>query len=267
MSLLASIALAAASGASLPACSWDRPGVDPFMGDVVAAVDRYKDIPAAVRVRLKERMQKRRYDEIVSIRRESIDGEASYGSEIRDMHFGTGKVCATVTRSRWTDQMHERGLVYCEDSHCVLVPTVCRNVSRIERLARPAPKPTAVVATRELADDPQGQLDFDPPAAGVLGGGSPTSFESQIGGRGLDGSTVVPGGVMPGPRPAFGGGNPGPSFGGIATPPLPPGTVPTGRFDPIPQPSPNTPAIPEPDTWALLLAGLAAVLFVALRRR
>ncbi len=57
MSILASIALAA-STATLPQCSWDRPGVNPFMGDVVAAVDRYQDIPAPVRAKLKARMQR-----------------------------------------------------------------------------------------------------------------------------------------------------------------------------------------------------------------
>ena len=114
-------------------CSWDRPGHNPFMGDVVAAVDRYSDIPTPVRVRLKERMQARQYDEMVDIRRDSIRGRADYQPTIRDMHFGVDRVCAQVSRSGWTSQMHERGLVYCEAGHCILVPTVCRNVSRIER--------------------------------------------------------------------------------------------------------------------------------------
>jgi len=29
--------------------------------------------------------------------------------------------------------MQERGLVYCDSGQCILVPTVCRNVSRITR--------------------------------------------------------------------------------------------------------------------------------------
>src|SRR5438105_1689564 len=77
---------AATSTVTLDACSWDRPGINPFMGDVVAAVDRYGDIPADVRARLKARMAKRQYDDLVSIRRDSIDGRAGehYGSTIRD---------------------------------------------------------------------------------------------------------------------------------------------------------------------------------------
>lgn len=103
------------------------------MGDVVAAVDRYRDIPAPVRATLKARMAARQYDEIVSIRRDRIEGRARYDAAIRDMHFGTGQICGTVTRARWTDSAQERGLVYCESGHCLLVPTVCRNVSRITR--------------------------------------------------------------------------------------------------------------------------------------
>ncbi len=103
------------------------------MGDVVAAVDRYRDIPAPVRATLKARMAARQYDEIVSIRRDRIEGRARYDAAIRDMHFGTGQICGTVTRARWNEAAQERGLVYCESGHCLLVPTVCRNVSRITR--------------------------------------------------------------------------------------------------------------------------------------
>ena len=144
----------------LASCSWDSPGHNPFMGDVVAAVDRYGDIPAPVRATLKRRMQARQYDDIAAIRRDSIAGERSYEPQIRDMHFGPGRVCATVTRDRWTAQMSERGLVYCEGEHCILVPTVCRNVSRITR------KPTLVAGAPQITpDDP---LLVDAPGAGPI---------------------------------------------------------------------------------------------------
>jgi len=116
-------------------CSWDRPGRNPFMGDVVAAIDRYVDIPTLVRIRLKQRMQARQYDDLVDIRRDEISGRQDYEPAIRDMQFGIDRVCRQVTREHWTAQMHERGLVYCEQGHCILVPTVCRNVSRVVRLS------------------------------------------------------------------------------------------------------------------------------------
>lgn len=138
-------------------CSWDHPGLRPFMGDVVGAVDRYKDIPAPVRARLKQRMAERQYDEFVEIRRDAIIGQVRYEPGIREMHFGDGRVCAVVTRSKWTPAMRERGLVYCEGEHCILVPTVCRNVSRIKRrvfAAASAPAPRR--SEEPVASVPQG---------------------------------------------------------------------------------------------------------------
>ena len=113
MPLLLTTALLA-STATLPACSWDRPGVNPFMGNVVASVDRYADIPSDVRARLKQRMSSRRYDEVATISRDAITGKARYSPELREMHFGQGTVCRSVSRSGWNTKMVERGLVYCE---------------------------------------------------------------------------------------------------------------------------------------------------------
>ncbi len=133
MSLLLATALAVGLP-TLPSCSWDRPGVNPYRGSVVAAVDRYSDIPLPVRTRLKQRMEAKQFDELATIRRDSITGKSRYAAQIRDMHFGQGTVCRTVTRQRWSESTVERGLVYCESGHCLIVPTVCNNVSRITRL-------------------------------------------------------------------------------------------------------------------------------------
>ena len=153
MSLVLAVLIAAAPAASPAAlsCNWRAPGDNPFMGDVVAAVDRYRDIPIAVRNTLKARMTERRYDEIVSIRRDAIVGKARYATAIQDMHFGTGQVCASVDRSAWAANAQERGLVYCEAGHCILVPTVCRNVSRITRVASDLPSIAGVGAARDAA--------------------------------------------------------------------------------------------------------------------
>ncbi len=249
MSVLLAAALSVSS-ATLPSCSWDRPGAFPFSGDVVAAVDRYTDIPAPVRAALKRRMEQRQYDEIAVIGRDSITGKARYSPEIRDMHFATGTVCRTVTRSRWAAKAEERGLVYCEAEHCLIVPTVCRNVSRVTRLqkapaAAAAPAETFVaqsgggggggpggpatdagggdpVATLALAPGQAaagaplqpGELQFEAPAAGP-------SFVAQADPAGLGSLPLSGGGGSFGPgMPFLGGSGAGFTGGGVVTPSL-----------------------------------------------
>jgi hypothetical protein len=269
MSLIATLALAASAGATLPQCNWDRPGANPFMGDVVAAVDRYQDIPAATRDKLKARMTARRYDDIAVIERDAIksQGKASYAPEIRDMHFGPGAVCTTVTRSKWSAKTQERGLVYCEDGQCILVPTVCRNVSRIKRLdARPtavAPAQAVNVASSTREGEEVAPLEFEAPGAGPA---APDSFATAsgvptLGGGPEGGSFTLPGGTAPTPVAQRGGGT---GFVDLGMPALPPGRVSTADAE---LPGSNLPAVPEPETWALIALGLLVVVFRARQKR
>lgn len=249
------------------------------MGDVVAAVDRYQDIPSAVRAVLKKRMAARQYDEIVSIRRDSIEGRATYRSEIRDMHFGTGQTCGTVTRAKWTAESQERGLVYCESGHCILVPTVCRNVSRISRAAPAAASSDSAAAVpaapaapetfseasalgpgnvAEMAGVPDG-AGATPQSAAAGGGGAtaPGSF-AQLGGLGGPiggaGSALVVNEVANG---LIGRNGPGMQINTPSGVGIPDGGG-TGIVPSVPDPIPTPiPAVPEPSTYALMLMGLA----------
>lgn len=264
-------------------CSWDKPGHNPFMGDVVAAVDRYTDIPADVRARLKQRMAKRDYDDIADIRRDSVQGRHDYDASIRDMHFGTNRVCSSVSRAAWSPTQQERGLVYCEGDQCIIVPTVCRNVSRITR-HQPHAVASAVAAAPE--GTPEGELIFPPPAAGATpaadaapevglpGGGGVTppasSFASIAGvplvGGSSNGTDSGNAGSQPGTSPA---GNGGPSGEPGAPAPVitPPLSIPGGLSPGIPGiPAGPLPAVPEPSTWLMMSLGLATCL-VASRRK
>jgi hypothetical protein len=192
------------------------------MGNVVAAVDRYQDIPAEVRSKLKARMAKRQYDEIATIGRDGITGKHRYAPEITDMHFGQGTVCRTVTRSKWPEKTVERGLVYCESGHCIIVPTVCRNVSRVRRVedtraaaegTEPPEKAAAAggpgngggadAPAQVAVAQPAGELEFEAPGAGT------TSFDDVAQGRTVAGSTGLP--SQPAP---VGNSGSGWSFGG-----------------------------------------------------
>ncbi|MGK5028178.1 MHFG family PEP-CTERM protein [Janthinobacterium sp. MDT1-19] len=255
-------------------CSWNRPGADPFMGDVVAAVDRYTDIAPQVREELKTRMRARQYDEIVVISRDAIRGKGNYQARISNMHFGPGRVCRNVTRSGWSEQMQERGLVYCVQGQCILVPTICRNVSRIAQA--PASAPPAAGGAAPGGGAPVAAVPAAPEAAGVPLIDNPDALRggSFTGGAMPPEVASIPflpfdyvrtvGGITPPAGMGGGGGGGG----------LPPGqgssiiVPPTVILPTLPPIGPNVlPAVPEPQTWAMLLAGLALIVYASLRRR
>ncbi|WPB57104.1 MHFG family PEP-CTERM protein [Xylophilus sp. GOD-11R] len=268
------LSLRCAIAATVATCDWHNPGHDPFMGDVPAAVDHYRDIPAATRARLKDRMRRFDYDDVVAIRKHSIAGRSAYEPAIRAMHFGTGRICAEVTRDRWSAGHEERALVYCEDGFCILVPSVCRNVSRIERRAVTAPvasAPPAAAAPEApasppmsmvLLDAPATATDMPPPAAGwrpwspvwhapppwLIGGDFPGGSLPPTG----------PSGPMPNPPPSV-----TPPTWPAVTPPLP--STPPDIAPPTGPELPPVASVPEPPIWSLFGAGL--LLVMATRRR
>ena len=124
-------------------CSWDNPGNNPYMGSIPAAVDHYTEIPATDRAAIKLAMENKQYTDIVLITKSAILGAQDYSPEITNMHFGNGDICKSIARTKW-DSRIERGLVFCSGDYCVMVPTVCRNVSIIHKLPpqkRPEPEP------------------------------------------------------------------------------------------------------------------------------
>ena len=225
--LPAVVAVLALSGATAPiaSCSWDHPGARPFMGDVPAAVQHYTDIPAAVRQRLQARMARRDSDDFVTITRDGIAGRHDYGPDISGMHFGAaGRICAEISRARWKPTDVERGLVYCESGYCILVPTVCRNVSRITR--RPDAEP----------------LDISPAAGPLMADALPEGLPP--------GEPVL---VLPGTA----GPDEGNGFHPLWPPLLPVAGI-GGGIVALPPP-PATP-VSEPAAWLLLASGAALLL-------
>jgi len=118
-------------------CEWNNPGYNPYTGKKSDAVDRYQDIPVLTREVLKYKLEKGLIDDIVIIGKTAVTGanQQEYSS-ISYMHFGKSSVCRSVDTSKWPANHTETGMVYCQDGHCLVVPTVCGNVSRISRISK-----------------------------------------------------------------------------------------------------------------------------------
>ena len=258
MPALLAVTLAAAIQST---CSWDNPGHNPYTGGAAAAIDRYTDIPEAVRGTLKRRLAEHQPDDKVSITRDGIAGKYQYDPAIRDMHFGRASVCASVTRDKWTETRAEPGAVYCVGEHCILVPRICGNVSRISRTAAPATaaaaKPPAqqdgreLEAPQEFADlgladaAPRGEempLDSDEAAERDRRAAREQALDTVAG---LLGEEEAEGEANKQRLRRLGG------EGGFSDDDI-------GRNGASP--------VPEADTWAMLLAGLGLTGWVARRR-
>ncbi|NVD69652.1 PEP-CTERM sorting domain-containing protein [Duganella sp. BJB488] len=266
MSILLAMTLAAASTVQ-PSCSWDHPGVNPYTGKTSAAIDRYTDIPDAVRSTLKRRMEEGQSDDKVTITRDGIAGKNQYDPTIRDMHFGAASVCTTVTRGKWSPQRQEPGAVYCVGEHCILVPKICGNVSRITRKpdtvakAPVAPPPVAKLGNK-VGNKDLGLVDAEPVEPEEAEPADRTSQQRQAA---LDAfKQINPPGVEEFnlPEKFEFETDPDGNLVVIDPHPLTP-FLPHGGDDGI---SPGPSAVPEADTWAMLLAGLG-ILGVAARRR
>ena len=266
MSLVLAVSLMVASTAT-PSCSWDRPGVNPYMGDIVSAVDHYHDISPDMRATLKERMARHDYDDVVTIGRERISGNSNYDYDgtLQDMHFGAGAVCASVTRSKWPAAAKQRALVYCEKNQCIVVPTICRNVSRISRrnangagavgssgsslieysVSGGAPTVGAFEATLSSADNTT--LPAMVPARMGSRSADSAGWTNGSGARPLGGAGGDWGSASNFEAPYFG--SPVSVIAPIMIPPLIAALIPV---------IPNSP-VPEPATWMLLLAGLGII--------
>jgi hypothetical protein len=254
-----SLLVAAVIATSAPnnACSWEHPGANPYRGDPAAAVADF-GLPASTRSAIQAKMRAHKFDAVVTIGRERIGGvglEAEY-EDLRDMHSGHGKVChGPVDRSKWKPLQTERGLVYCADGECIIVPTVCNNVSRVTRKPDAAPETPLVVDNSSIDISPAAGPAV--PAVAQPQVAAPDSFESGSGG-GYSGSP-------------YSGGLDG---GGIvfARPPKPPASTPSSPVGPIPPiivPPiivPPVSAVPEPEDWLLMLAGLLVIVLFVIRR-
>jgi len=140
-------------------CTWNNSGADPYRGpvaaSVAAAVDRY-GMPVQVKAELVRKARMLQPDAVVVITRDGISSADGVATELRDMHYSRGRVCAgPVVRDRWTDKQAETALVYCAQGQCIVVPTICGNVARITWSPAAPPKEPEFRAWADTPGQPQ----------------------------------------------------------------------------------------------------------------
>jgi len=248
-------------------CSWEHPGTNKYQKNPIEALDDYY-MDFRVRALLRSRMETHQYDDIVEIRRDGVKGSDGWTySNLRDMHYGKGSYCpGPVDTLHWNPAQVERALVYCVDTVCIAVPTVCNNVSLIDRDSQIELQPSAGSPEGPIGT-PQPSLDQGPSESGQQPG--PTS--DQGGGQEIPGTQG--GGVGSNPSGSFGGG--GGDLGGGSLPPGHPASGPSCGCVIPPPPPPVCPppvvppihVVPEPPEWIMILAGLISFVYLWGRRR
>ena len=265
--LILSTTLAAAA----PGCSWAHPGANPYRGDPAKALADF-GLPDETRRQLRAMLHAHRPTDTVTITRDDIQGDHGYG-DLREMHNGGGQVChGSVDRSTWSAGHRERALVYCADTACVIVPTVCHNIALVTRRPDVAAAPDDSPIDIEPAAGPppastptQAPFDAAPPFDAMpppdLTGPAPGAPESPVGGDDFDhaggdvpiaGAPIGGGPVINGP-PCCDLGPGGPGSLPIVPPVAPPIVPPIA-------------SVPEAPAWAAMLAALALAWWRRARR-
>lgn len=126
-------------------CSWANPGAAPYRrgpatNTVAAAVARY-GFPLDVQVELVRKERRIEQDAVVTITKQGMYAPNGTATNLRDMHWRNGLCRGTVDISKWAEGHSETALVYCVREHCIAVPIVCGNVSRIDFKPHPPKEP------------------------------------------------------------------------------------------------------------------------------
>ena len=254
-------------------CSWAHPGANPYRGDPVSALSDFS-MTDETRRQLRVLMTAHRYTDVATITRDAIVGQQHYEG-LREMHSGHGQTChGAVDRSAWNGQLQERGLVYCVGDTCVIVPTICNNVSLVTRKPdehiqaaedeepidiSPAAGPPPTVASSPASQDSDMSTPDLFPMPLSEGGSSIADITSDGSGAGAGGDAGCAAGCFIG----NGGGNAGSEGGGspIASGPSGAPISPTGPVNVPPSGSlPPLSAVPETPTALLMFIGLISLM-------
>jgi hypothetical protein len=258
----AAILTASASATAGTTCNWNSPGSNPQIGDKIASLENYKDIPADVRAELGKKMAAKKYDDHVVIGRNYIRGNQDYVNA-RDMHWGQNKICfGEVVRSAWKETQTHRALVYSYAGYSIAVASVCGNVFRLDIIAGGggggnSSAPPADSSVPAIPDEPTSSGGIPPADSSTFsemsgGGGAPTPEQNLPPVVWLTGKVPPQNPLVPDE----------PTWRPVPIEPVPHAPlVPFVRVEipPVVVPVPVMPPVPEPSTYAMMLAGLFAM--------
>lgn len=221
-------------------CDWNTPGHDPYTGTTAGALSHY-DMPDTTRRRLADRIDHNDFDTVVSVTREGVTGYAG----MRNMHFGKDRMCHKIDTSKWSKDAVQLGFVFIENGHHIVKWFICHNLTELVPLP-PAPTGLHIIGEAEVPELPLSYPQLSLPLMAVAVEDGPMPIPVTFGGA------VV---FIPSPGPFD------------VVPRFIPNTV-----SPVPHPAPVFPVeppvspIPEPATWAMLGAGVLALIVRARMR-
>lgn len=115
---------------ALTACNWDNPGHDPYTNTVSAALSQFS-IPAAHKNVIEAQIKAGANTGMVFITKDGLVSPDRNLSTFMMMTFGKNKMCYGVERTRWADSHYEPAKLYCSGDYCVMIPTVCGNITQV----------------------------------------------------------------------------------------------------------------------------------------
>ena len=272
----------------LAVCEWN-PGSN---RSVVSIESAAAHIPVADRKPLIERFNRRQFDDTVRIGRDAITsdtGSLQYDAVIANMNFGHGDRCRRVTRARWRPTDVQGAVVFIVNGRAYGYAAVCGNLFELvgQKHSTP-PAPQAGLVPPETADVPPERLPTVPPLAwpgvddsATANSGFAVAPEVGHGSQGWSPASVQSSAVgfdtfsTASMAAGFGASATGTlGFGGLAAGDALPGVLNTQKTvarnvfgNTELQDAVAVQAVPEPTTYALMLAGLGAIGWLARRRR
>jgi hypothetical protein len=122
-------------------CDWSKPGAAPYRGQSVETALAAYDMPEHARAEIAGKVKTMLEDGIALITRDKITSPQGSVWGLRDMHWSGGMCTGPVSRQGWAADRVEAALIYCSGPHCIAIPVVCGNVSRIEFAPRQRHEP------------------------------------------------------------------------------------------------------------------------------